>query len=144
MLSLLRHTFILIKSVNILAGWENFSCKLKEKKKTFTLEIISVLEESLSLRFSQLQVCCLKLAYLSQYYSKSCLWVVFKSLASFIWYSTAKLAAGQQKHLLFEVQPGSDATALWKVAVRVVCTKVRISFYITLITMRGQIIKCIA
>lgn len=39
--------------------------------------------------------------------------------------STAKLAAGQQKHLLFEVQPGSDATALWKVAVRVVCTKVR-------------------
>lgn len=39
--------------------------------------------------------------------------------------STAKLAAGQQKHLLFEVQPGSDATALWKVAVRVLCTKVR-------------------
>ncbi|XP_013765853.1 RING finger protein 141-like [Pundamilia nyererei] len=37
---------------------------------------------------------------------------------------TAKLAAGQQKHLLFEVQPGSDATALWKVAVRVVCTKI--------------------
>ncbi|KAG8012350.1 hypothetical protein GBF38_020072 [Nibea albiflora] len=36
---------------------------------------------------------------------------------------TAKLAAGQQKHLLFEVQPGSDATALWKVAVRVLCTK---------------------
>ncbi|KAK0148012.1 RING finger protein 141 [Merluccius polli] len=37
---------------------------------------------------------------------------------------TAKLAAGQQKHLLFEVQPGSDASALWKVAVRVVCTKI--------------------
>lgn len=37
---------------------------------------------------------------------------------------TAKLAAGQQKHLLFEVQPGSDASALWKVAVRIVCTKV--------------------
>uniref|UniRef100_A0A3Q1FYD9 Ring finger protein 141 n=1 Tax=Acanthochromis polyacanthus TaxID=80966 RepID=A0A3Q1FYD9_9TELE len=37
---------------------------------------------------------------------------------------TAKLAAGQQKHLLFEVQPGSDATALWKVAVRIVCTKI--------------------
>lgn len=37
---------------------------------------------------------------------------------------TAKLASEQQKHLLFEVQPGSDSTALWKVAVRVVCTKI--------------------
>lgn len=37
---------------------------------------------------------------------------------------TAKLAAGQQKHLLFEVQPGSDTTAFWKVAVRVLCTKI--------------------
>lgn len=37
---------------------------------------------------------------------------------------TAKLSAGQQKHLLFEVKPGSDATAFWKVAVRVVCTKI--------------------
>ncbi|KAK7891198.1 hypothetical protein WMY93_023161 [Mugilogobius chulae] len=37
---------------------------------------------------------------------------------------TAKLASGQQKHLLFEVEPGSDASALWKVAVRVVCTKI--------------------
>ncbi|XP_028813920.1 RING finger protein 141 [Denticeps clupeoides] len=37
---------------------------------------------------------------------------------------TAKLASGQQKHLLFEVQPGSDASALWKVAVRIVCTKI--------------------
>ncbi|XP_077424208.1 RING finger protein 141 [Vanacampus margaritifer] len=37
---------------------------------------------------------------------------------------TAKLAAGQHKHLLFEVQPGSDASALWKVAVRIVCTKI--------------------
>ncbi|MEQ2223344.1 hypothetical protein ILYODFUR_035838 [Ilyodon furcidens] len=36
---------------------------------------------------------------------------------------TAKLAVGQQKHLLFEVQPGSDASALWKVAVRILCTK---------------------
>ncbi|XP_053478933.1 RING finger protein 141 isoform X2 [Ictalurus furcatus] len=36
---------------------------------------------------------------------------------------TAKLAIGQPKHLLFEVQPGSDASALWKVAVRIVCTK---------------------
>ncbi|XP_026873812.2 RING finger protein 141 isoform X2 [Electrophorus electricus] len=38
--------------------------------------------------------------------------------------STARLAAGQQKHLLFEVQPGSDTSALWKVVVRVVCTKI--------------------
>lgn len=37
---------------------------------------------------------------------------------------TAKLASGQKKHLLFEVQPGSDSTALWKVAVRIVCTKI--------------------
>ncbi|XP_048828403.1 RING finger protein 141-like [Brienomyrus brachyistius] len=37
---------------------------------------------------------------------------------------TAKLAAGQQKHLLFEVQPGSDASALWKMSVRIVCTKI--------------------
>lgn len=37
---------------------------------------------------------------------------------------TARLACGQQKHLLFEVQPGSDSSALWKVAVRVVCTKI--------------------
>ncbi|XP_076840661.1 RING finger protein 141 [Brachyhypopomus gauderio] len=37
---------------------------------------------------------------------------------------TARLATGQQKHLLFEVQPGSDTSALWKVAVRVVCTKI--------------------
>ncbi|XP_015262454.1 PREDICTED: RING finger protein 141 isoform X2 [Gekko japonicus] len=37
---------------------------------------------------------------------------------------TAKLASGQEKHLLFEVQPGSDSSALWKVAVRVVCTKI--------------------
>ncbi|XP_060622973.1 RING finger protein 141 [Anolis sagrei] len=37
---------------------------------------------------------------------------------------TAKLGAGQDMHLLFEVQPGSDSSALWKVAVRVVCTKI--------------------
>ncbi|XP_074853511.1 RING finger protein 141 [Carettochelys insculpta] len=37
---------------------------------------------------------------------------------------TTKLASGQEKHLLFEVQPGSDSTALWKVVVRVVCTKI--------------------
>ncbi|KAE8606155.1 hypothetical protein XENTR_v10010614 [Xenopus tropicalis] len=37
---------------------------------------------------------------------------------------TAKLASGQEKHLLFEVQPGSDSSALWKVAVRVLCTKI--------------------
>ncbi|XP_077453525.1 RING finger protein 141 [Stigmatopora argus] len=36
----------------------------------------------------------------------------------------AKLATEQHKHLLFEVQPGSDASALWKVAVRIVCTKI--------------------
>lgn len=47
------------------------------------------------------------------------------SLFCWISLSTAKLASGQQKHLLFEVEPGSDATALWKVAVRVLCTKVR-------------------
>ncbi|XP_066465607.1 RING finger protein 141 [Tiliqua scincoides] len=37
---------------------------------------------------------------------------------------TAKLASGQDRHLLFEVQPGSDSSALWKVAVRIVCTKI--------------------
>ncbi|XP_069821140.1 RING finger protein 141 [Dendropsophus ebraccatus] len=37
---------------------------------------------------------------------------------------TARLAAGQDKHLLFEVQPGSDSSALWKVVVRVLCTKI--------------------
>ncbi|KAM7085076.1 RING finger protein 141 isoform 6-T7 [Molossus nigricans] len=36
---------------------------------------------------------------------------------------TAKVASGQEKHLLFEVQPGSDSSAFWKVIVRVVCTK---------------------
>ncbi|XP_077309678.1 RING finger protein 141 [Lithobates pipiens] len=37
---------------------------------------------------------------------------------------TARLASGQDKHLLFEVQPGSDTSALWKVVVRVLCTKI--------------------
>ncbi|XP_066438601.1 RING finger protein 141 [Eleutherodactylus coqui] len=37
---------------------------------------------------------------------------------------TARLATGQEKHLLFEVQPGSDSSALWKVAVRILCTKI--------------------
>ncbi|KAM4721324.1 RING finger protein 141 [Rhinophrynus dorsalis] len=37
---------------------------------------------------------------------------------------TAKLASGQDKHLLFEVQPGTDSSALWKVVVRVLCTKI--------------------
>lgn len=46
---------------------------------------------------------------------------ITSSPLSFFSLSTAE----QQNDLLFEVQPGSDATALWKVAVRVVCTKVR-------------------
>ncbi|XP_053576564.1 RING finger protein 141 [Bombina bombina] len=37
---------------------------------------------------------------------------------------TAKLASRQDKYLLFEVQPGSDSSALWKVIVRVLCTKI--------------------
>lgn len=41
-------------------------------------------------------------------------------------FRTAKVASGQEKHLLFEVQPGSDSSAFWKVVVRVVCTKVRV------------------
>ncbi|XP_040266314.1 RING finger protein 141 isoform X2 [Bufo bufo] len=36
----------------------------------------------------------------------------------------SRLAAGQDKHLLFEVQPGSDSSVLWKVVVRVLCTKI--------------------
>uniref|UniRef100_A0A8C4SYS3 Ring finger protein 141 n=1 Tax=Erpetoichthys calabaricus TaxID=27687 RepID=A0A8C4SYS3_ERPCA len=37
---------------------------------------------------------------------------------------TSQLVAGQVKHLLFELQPGSDSSALWKVSVKIVCTKV--------------------
>ncbi|XP_010562094.1 RING finger protein 141 [Haliaeetus albicilla] len=37
---------------------------------------------------------------------------------------TEKLASGQDKHLLFEVQPGSDSSAFWKVVVRIICTKI--------------------
>ncbi|XP_039619751.1 RING finger protein 141 [Polypterus senegalus] len=37
---------------------------------------------------------------------------------------TSQLVAGQVKHLLFEVQPGSDSSALWKVSVKIVCTKI--------------------
>lgn len=44
----------------------------------------------------------------------------------FLYFSTAKLASGQEKHLLFEVQPGSDSSAFWKVVVRIICTKVRL------------------
>ncbi|KAF0881890.1 RING finger protein 141 [Hyaena hyaena] len=37
---------------------------------------------------------------------------------------TAKMVSGQGKHLIFEVHPGSDSSAFWKVVVRVVCTKI--------------------
>ncbi|XP_062917634.1 RING finger protein 141 isoform X2 [Mobula hypostoma] len=37
---------------------------------------------------------------------------------------TEKLAAGQEKYLLFEVQPGSDTSAFWKVIVRIVSSKI--------------------
>lgn len=50
---------------------------------------------------------------------------IFKMCLSL--FRTAKVASGQQKHLLFEVQPGSDASAFWKVVVRVICTKVRVT-----------------
>lgn len=43
---------------------------------------------------------------------------------------TAKLASGQDKHLLFEVQPGSDSSAFWKVIVRIICTKVSVNILI--------------
>lgn len=45
-------------------------------------------------------------------------------------FSTAKLASGQDKHLLFEVQPGSDSSAFWKVIVRIICTKVSVTIWI--------------
>lgn len=82
-------------------------------------------------RGSQSSWCLLKL-YLFLCLRKSqrryvclCVWVCVCVCVCVCSLSTAKLAAGQPKHLLFEVQPGSDATALWKVAVRVLCTKVR-------------------
>lgn len=37
---------------------------------------------------------------------------------------TERLAAGQEKYLLFEVQPGSDSSALWKVIVRIFSSKI--------------------
>ncbi|XP_072448563.1 RING finger protein 141 isoform X2 [Chiloscyllium punctatum] len=37
---------------------------------------------------------------------------------------TERLTAGQEKCLLFEVQPGSDSSALWKVIVRIVSSKI--------------------
>lgn len=56
-------------------------------------------------------------------------------------FRTAKVAAGQEKHLLFEVQPGSDSSAFWKVVVRVVCTKVRLVVFCfradTVLVVRG-------
>uniref|UniRef100_A0A2K5SAR8 Uncharacterized protein n=1 Tax=Cebus imitator TaxID=2715852 RepID=A0A2K5SAR8_CEBIM len=40
---------------------------------------------------------------------------------------TAKVASGQEKHLLFEVQAGSDSSAFWKVVVRVGGNESRLS-----------------
>ncbi|XP_042762852.1 RING finger protein 141 isoform X2 [Panthera tigris] len=37
---------------------------------------------------------------------------------------TAKMVSGQGKHLVFEVLPRSDSSALWKMVVRVICTKI--------------------
>lgn len=53
--------------------------------------------------------------------------MIFHKIKMFLClFRTAKVASGQEKHLLFEVQPGSDSSAFWKVVVRVVCTKVRL------------------
>lgn len=52
-------------------------------------------------------------------------YMTFNEVNMFL-FRTAKVASGQEKHLLFEVQPGSDSSAFWKVVVRVVCTKVRV------------------